>query len=83
MMQQSDTSNAGAITFLIWLNNVRPGGSQDYKLSGQPGSEAAGNFNFGATGSLFFSPTTLISGAGVVQLATNPAEVVSVFRAGV
>jgi RHS repeat-associated protein len=65
--------NTGSIAFLIWLNNVRPGGSQDYKLTGQPGSEAAGNFNFGATGSVFFSnPITLLSGAGVVQLLTNP-----------
>jgi len=74
MMQQTGNPNAGLITFEIWLNNVRPGGRWDYKLTGKSGTEAAGNFNFGATGSMFFSPITLISGAGVVQLATNPAN---------
>ena len=56
-----------------WLANVSPGGSQDYKLSGQPGSEAQGNFNFGTTGTLFFGSTTLHSGAGIVQLLTLPS----------
>lgn len=33
-----------------------------------------GNFNYGATGSLFFGPTTLLSSAGIVQLLTLPSN---------
>jgi RHS repeat-associated protein len=65
-------NSVGAL--MNWLFRVVPGGAWDYKLSGQPGSEAAGNFNYGATGSVFFGPLTLKSAAGVVQLATLPSN---------
>jgi hypothetical protein len=61
--------------FLIWLENVAPGGAWDFKrYAPNRTNDMLGNFNFGATGTIFFSnPTTLLSGAGVVQIVTNPS----------
>ena len=57
-----------------WISNVAPNGPWDYKTSGQPGMEQMGNFNYGATGAVLFSPLTLLSAAGIVQLATLPSN---------
>jgi len=55
--------NAGG----VWLNNVRPGGAQDYKTGGD--FEEFGNFNYGATGrAVGLSPETLLRGAGAAQI---------------
>jgi hypothetical protein len=74
LRQLTYMSGGQGAPFVAWLLNVAPGGKWDYKQSGQPGSEMMGNFNFGATGSDFFSPTTLLSGAGIVQLLTLPSN---------
>lgn len=74
MLQLAGSKMPYLAPFYTWLTNVAPGGAWDYKLSGQPGSEDMGNFNFAATGNIFFgpSPLTLRSGAGAVQLLTYP-----------
>jgi Bacterial toxin 44 len=74
LRQLSYLSNGNFAPFMAWLFNVAPGGAWDYK-NGAPtqNNDMMGNCNFGATGNLFFSPTTILSGAGVVQLATNPS----------
>jgi hypothetical protein len=55
----------------VWVANVAPGGSQDYKqYSTGDDNEAMGNFNYGATGNVLLSddPLMLCSAAGIVQL---------------
>jgi hypothetical protein len=60
--------------FLIWLNNVRPHGQQDYKEKGQE-FEPFGNFNYGATGrAAGFPGETLLRAAGAVQLLQSGSE---------
>jgi RHS repeat-associated protein len=76
LRQLSYMSNGNFAPLVTWLMNVAPGGAWDYK-NGAPtrGNDMMGNFNFGATGDVIFpnSPTTILSGAGVVQLVTNPS----------
>ena len=72
LLRSSDTSEYaffGAIG--AWTAKVQEGGTWDYKVHG--GTETEGNFNYGATGSVMFSPRTLLSAAGAVQLVTNPS----------
>ena len=74
MMQQTGNPNAGITMFLIWLQDVAPGGAWDYKKNGGNSTDdEMGNFNFGATGNTFLNPATILSGAGAVQLLTNPS----------
>lgn len=68
------TNNPALVTFMVWFRNVAPGGAWDFKQNGGTrNDDMMGNFNFGATGTQFFNPTTILSGAGVVQLVTNPS----------
>ena len=52
-----------------WVNRVRPGGEWDYKRPA-PGAwgDYAGNYNYGATGSQFFSNDQLLRAAGLEQI---------------
>jgi hypothetical protein len=61
---------SGLNTFAQWLFSVAPEGPQDYKVKG--GTESEGNFNFGATGRIFFDPETLLRAAGLVQQLMAP-----------
>jgi len=56
---------AGAIE--QWINRVRPGGAWDYKMQ-TPGRDAKGNFNYGATGSVFFPEEVLLRAGGAAQM---------------
>jgi len=59
-----------AAAFGAWFQSVLPNGPWDYKT--QPGgTDAMGNFNYGATGSLFFPDELLLRAAGAVQ-GPNP-----------
>lgn len=76
MLQLTGAQNPSGTMFFIWLQNVAPGGAWDFKQNAPTRSnDRMGSFNFGATGNVFFpnSPTTILSGAGVVQLVTNPS----------
>ena len=59
-------------TYGYWAAQVREGGAWDYKLQ-HGGTEAVGNFNYGATGAVLFDSSTLLRAAGAVQLITLPA----------
>ena len=67
----------GYSAFVYWLWSVAPGGQWDYKVgtgANGPYYDMMGNFNFGATGIVLgLSPTTILSGAGLAQLA-SPAK---------
>jgi len=56
-----------------WLGDVAPGGLQDYKYFPR-GNQDQGNYNYGATGPLFFSSGTLQRAAGAVQIAQNAVD---------
>jgi RHS repeat-associated protein len=61
-----------AVSYLYgwWVNKVREGGDWDYKI--QPGgTQAQGNVNYGATGSLILPLDVLKRGAGAVQDAAE------------
>jgi hypothetical protein len=74
LLTQFGAQNPAMIAFLTWFQNVAPGGAWDFKANGGTRTDdMMGNFNFGATGTQFFNSTTILSGAGVVQLATNPS----------
>jgi len=74
LFQGSPIAPVPFLAMIQWIENVAPNGAWDYKTSGQPGSEQMGNFNYGATGSVFFSPLMLKSAAGIVQLLTLPSN---------
>ena len=74
LRQMAGAQQPYAIPFYTWLRNVWSGGAWDYKTTGLPGMEAMGNFNYGATATVFFGPLTIQSGAGVAQLMFNPGE---------
>ena len=55
---------AQQLGFVNWVNNVRPGGTWDYKNGGHPEMEHVGNFNYGATGRAAGIPAFILRGAG-------------------
>ena len=62
--------------FVNWINNVRPGGSWDYKEGGKkPEMQYVGNFNYGATGRAAGIDASILRGAGgVVQIGTGTSS---------
>lgn len=55
---------------LWFVNKVLPRGDWDYKTLGSK-YDTFGNFNFGATGSVFWDQDTLLRGAGALKMITS------------